>query len=171
MVNRFIYFMGWRCIQDNFCFFIETVLLRHPFDGYLYSYISNKPPKQEAACPGTGSCCFCVFLGIHLVDIFFVLCSLLAPNSRRYAPSGYKRGNSSRVSGCYGGQNHQMPNPPFGDADPKVWRNARTACPDGFSGSGAYHPGALTGRGVGPLLRYTVIYQDKYCVSLFLSED
>ena len=39
--------------------------------------------------------------------------------------------------------------------------NARTACPDDFTGSGAYypgaltgyHPGALTGSGVGPVLK------------------
>jgi len=27
------------------------------------------------------------------------------------------------------------------------------ACPDDFTGSAAYHPGALTGSGVGPVLK------------------
>jgi len=37
--------------------------------------------------------------------------------------------------------------------NPESTATARTACPDDFTGSGAYHPGALTGHGVGQVLQ------------------
>ena len=90
----------------------------------------------------------------------------IAPAAQRPCVSG----KSGR-----GGQNHQTSaeRPPLGPESLKVWAhrpesltgNARTACPDDFTGSGAYHPGALTGyhpgaltgRGVGLLVANDII--------------
>ena len=69
-----------------------------------------------------------VIVCIRNLSLCLPLILNVAPNGRRYAPSGYKGGISSRATGCYGGLSHQTPNPPLGLPSPKVRAKPRT-CP------------------------------------------